>query len=721
MKVLNIRLKMRKLKEHFFLLPVFVVMILSVSSIILCDIAFFYHAVSTLENSTQKQNVTFLNNISKDFSNIVLGAERICKRLYFDKDVRYYLDKDEISVKEEQVETIQNLIHSEIIRGSKIHSIYVYYQKQDTLITEDEVVSADWFQNDTWLDYCNMEFGARMITPVWTVNESIDGKRVQKDVVSVIRCFPVYKTNNLGAVVVNVEIGDITDEMKYLDKTEQTTTLMLNNVGIVQMSGNGNYDKGCISNILGEDFQFQQTEGQEILFHNEPVKIYFSETTYFGWKVIQLNPTKNLKEGYNVLWRCFYIAFLLCFMGIAVLLLFYFRIRKVNLVNGKPIKDAANLIKAGFPMENYYVLYVRLKVGESTFLNNESDEDMDQKLEKINREINSYCVGYGIRLKSYEYAIVINVSEKNEVTIQKVAECVKQLFKGSYKCDVGIAVGKFVKKFEELRVSFETAQKLDKYIWMKSKDNIVFYDEVKDAVPISYCFNSELEECVLENIRNGSERAAIAGLKSYVEDLKVVNKFCPENVYRGMLQITCSVYLTVQDIFDSNKLSNPMIEKFLSDPVMQFEAKESCQAVQKWLSGILKEVGNYLWEVRGGAVNETFISGVKEYIANHYNKGITLSLTAEEFNVSESYLSRTFKQKTGENFLTYLNKYRINMAKKIMLENRTLNIAEISNRVGFENVQTFIRVFKKSEGGITPGMYKELYLKKGAGKEEGSS
>ena len=48
----------------------------------------------------------------------------------------------------------------------------------------------------------------------------------------------------------------------------------------------------------------------------------------------------------------------------------------------------------------------------------------------------------------------------------------------------------------------------------------------------------------------------------------------------------------------------------------------------------------------------------------------------------------------------------VEKAKKIMDENKKIKIKDLAPMVGFDNVASFIRVFKKQEG-ISPGQYLE--------------
>lgn len=93
-----------------------------------------------------------------------------------------------------------------------------------------------------------------------------------------------------------------------------------------------------------------------------------------------------------------------------------------------------------------------------------------------------------------------------------------------------------------------------------------------------------------------------------------------------------------------------------------------------------------------------------DYISAHFQEQITLERLAEEFYVSKSYLSRSFKEVVGFGFREYVNILRIRLAQE-MLEDSNLTISEISETVGFETASYFGRVFQKHLA-ISPSQYR---------------
>ena len=93
-----------------------------------------------------------------------------------------------------------------------------------------------------------------------------------------------------------------------------------------------------------------------------------------------------------------------------------------------------------------------------------------------------------------------------------------------------------------------------------------------------------------------------------------------------------------------------------------------------------------------------------EYVNQHYAEDISLSDLADKFHMNYSYLSCYFKQHTGENLTSYINRIRIDKAKDL-LKYSDQSISQISAKIGFSEHNYFSKVFKKFTG-MTPIEYR---------------
>lgn len=128
------------------------------------------------------------------------------------------------------------------------------------------------------------------------------------------------------------------------------------------------------------------------------------------------------------------------------------------------------------------------------------------------------------------------------------------------------------------------------------------------------------------------------------------------------------------------------------------------------LMGILEELISYNAEDNGSIAEK--IDLIDRYIENHYNdQSLSVQLLADNFGLSVPYLSSMYKQIRQVGILNKIQQCRIKHAKELLIQEPEMSLAQIANKIGYSNVQTMIRVFKKLEN-ETPGRYREINIKK---------
>lgn len=94
-----------------------------------------------------------------------------------------------------------------------------------------------------------------------------------------------------------------------------------------------------------------------------------------------------------------------------------------------------------------------------------------------------------------------------------------------------------------------------------------------------------------------------------------------------------------------------------------------------------------------------------DYAEKNYMQEISLSHISDYVGLSVSHFSALFKQHTGDSFVNYMNRSRIDKAKKLLLE-PDLKIYQVADMVGFSSMPYFNRVFKNSTG-MSPNEYRK--------------
>ncbi|SFS68890.1 AraC family transcriptional regulator [Paenibacillus sp. BC26] len=106
--------------------------------------------------------------------------------------------------------------------------------------------------------------------------------------------------------------------------------------------------------------------------------------------------------------------------------------------------------------------------------------------------------------------------------------------------------------------------------------------------------------------------------------------------------------------------------------------------------------------------NQRKVEEALSYIDEHFHEDFGLEQVTDIMHCSSTYLNRLLKQHTGSTFYNLLTQKRIEHSKQLLaLDYQT--VCEISSMVGYTNVHSFIRAFKRSVG-ITPGQFRESSL-----------
>ncbi len=127
--------------------------------------------------------------------------------------------------------------------------------------------------------------------------------------------------------------------------------------------------------------------------------------------------------------------------------------------------------------------------------------------------------------------------------------------------------------------------------------------------------------------------------------------------------------------------------------------------VASWLGELLTQMCRDVKKSRAKSI-QIAVEKVRDYIDAHYTQSLSLTELADMVYVNPNYLSTSFKRLTGEGFVDYVMKKRMNKAAEL-LQKTGLSVAEIAALTGYENVRHFSRLFRKTWD-MTPSEYREL-------------
>ena len=210
----------------------------------------------------------------------------------------------------------------------------------------------------------------------------------------------------------------------------------------------------------------------------------------------------------------------------------------------------------------------------------------------------------------------------------------------------------------------------------------------------------DYRQLVLE-IKSGRESQVTSKLEQFWNDLLPFYTTAPKDANHHLFQFATAVADTTPDSNNSGAalnetyltfvrlLSNGDAPEVLYQPYCDFfQQAVACFSRYSTDSGFQK------------------ITQIQSYLRSHLAEDLSLTDVAALFFLNPAYLSRLFKAKTGMTFSDYLAELRISCAKDL-LNNTSNSILVIAQSVGYQEANSFSRLFKKHTG-VSPQKFRSL-------------
>lgn len=252
---------------------------------------------------------------------------------------------------------------------------------------------------------------------------------------------------------------------------------------------------------------------------------------------------------------------------------------------------------------------------------------------------------------------------------------------------------------ENINFSYRETLKIAEYLSMLPHDKIITYDSIASVYCTTYSYPLATENKLISEVIAGQEQA-----------LNLFDELIRENLTQKKLTMEVLqnfVYTligTVNRIFQELK-SSP--EDFIGRSInyeywyAHWGDSVTITAIKSVLSDVITAK-----KQRSQTQDKLLLTQMLAYIHENFRDNIMLNDLADQFNISPKYCGILFKQLSDNNFKDYLNRYRIEQAKKLIQERPSLKTKDLSTMTGFNSSNTFIRVFGKYTG-TTPQKYAE--------------
>lgn len=358
-----------------------------------------------------------------------------------------------------------------------------------------------------------------------------------------------------------------------------------------------------------------------------------------------------------------------------------------RLTNGD-ISDEQNIEKAlselGIDIQLNYFCGIYMRV-----ISNHMNEDAIVRI--ILNLKQYYQLTFLSQVDKCTFQLILSFEEvtnfKHEVN--QIFSALHEWLKDTYGLESRFCAGFPCKNLSKLHHSFSTAKLL---LDIEDDGRFILVREEEPKSITEYTYTPQHKQEFIKYLNSGMSKEVSELLHSIYElnfDEKHISFFSRKLLYSAIIDtiIKSNNPISLNDEFCYTFFEYPPVQFF---ELISKHCIKICELQQK----------QYLQECN--ELTQNILKYIKENIGD-YN--MSLSHLSMKFGMTEKYISFYIKEHAGVNFLTYLEKLRMEEANRLLLT--ALNVTEIASRVGYINVNSFRRCYRRNQG-VSPSEFREL-------------
>lgn len=355
-----------------------------------------------------------------------------------------------------------------------------------------------------------------------------------------------------------------------------------------------------------------------------------------------------------------------------------------------------------FPYAGYFVVVVEIEAAPSeadfTLVCLAVSDYLGQA------EIEKSLRVYAVEIDRYKIALLVNFDEQARGTAtagaRQLLEKLHRFVVDRFGLHCAIGVGSCYDRASGVSLSYSQALRALGYRVYSEDAAIIEYDDIVQGDQ-SYYYPFETEHQISTCLKAGEFEKA----------KKLVDYIFHENLEKRSLSLEMLSFLfsdmmgTLQKTINEMKLNRDAVFGKAFNAGTCFEDCSTAGEVKRKFYELFNVFCAHIDEHKKSH-NDKLAQDIRDFVEAEYSSPVLcLQLIADRFSLSVPYLSRFFKEQTGENISVHINSLRVQKAEKLLADQDSC-LSEIARKTGFNNEATLIRVFKKATG-VTPGNYRK--------------
>lgn len=366
------------------------------------------------------------------------------------------------------------------------------------------------------------------------------------------------------------------------------------------------------------------------------------------------------------------------------------------------IKESMYSLDLKISLAKLVVLVIKLEAGEedrpwgpdlnAVDRGNEEEKSIRGIMEEA---VCNYREGLTAKLENSRFAALVSFEgEKSEAKIKAevfaIASRIKDSIHTKAKYLSSIGISDICEHMDSISLYYTQCEIALQSRLYEGTGKIFHYNPAKRCKTEEYFIDPALADRLSDAVKNAGPEAISRELDTFFADL-YKRRLHGLDLKKALFELFSIAYFIAKE----RQLEFKEMAGAKYAPLELLDEIESIEKMKNYFLQLFLQLNERVTADRMPYKRE--IQKVIHYINENYMNNITLAQIAAEHSFSPNYLCNLFKQETGLRIVEYINKVRIEEAKKL-LRSTDLKVYEIAGRVGFSNTSYFCTVFKDITG-----------------------
>lgn len=308
--------------------------------------------------------------------------------------------------------------------------------------------------------------------------------------------------------------------------------------------------------------------------------------------------------------------------------------------------------------------------------------------------------GFIVSLESNMCAGIINLAGNPPALsdVQALAQELVEFFSSNFELKLTLAVSNLCSGAWAVSDAYQSALAALRYKICFPGQAVISCDALQrmNHSTLTYRYTTDTENKFVSCVKLGNYEDAAALLDGIFEENFDRTLYSLSVVRCFIFDIIGTILKTISELVDSNAHSMlmPDIERLMS--------MEDVSEIKLAMKELVKTVCDIMSSRSDSKLKGRVVKYVEE---NYADFNLSVGAVADGLSLNQSYISTAFREQSGEKLIDYINRIRVEKSLSY-LTNKQLPLEKVAERVGYLNVRTYMRVFKKCYG-ITPSKYRD--------------